>query len=92
MCTVCGLMEKGDGGLIVERKYSEDKTNRRNPLAHSYTPEGEERMPQARKFEYIPGGKEYVESPGFSFYSSKRETPVEPVREERPSYIESLAA
>ncbi|MEK6894191.1 MAG: hypothetical protein AABX10_01885 [Nanoarchaeota archaeon] len=91
MCTVCGLMEKGEGGIIVERKYTEDNTNRRNPLAHGYTAEGEERMPEARKFEYIQSGNEYV-APIFSFYSSRKETPVEQVREERPSYIESLAA
>lgn len=106
MCTVCSLLEvradpnevKGSGStektIVAERGYKEDNTNRRDALANNYTTEGRERMPGAPRFEYIPGGRQYVEAPAQdnAFYSARQSNTVEPVRQEVPSYIESLAA
>lgn len=109
MCTVCALGEvredpqsKGKSSsssgsltklIVAERGYKEDNTNRRNALANAYTPEGREQMPGAPRFEYIQGGRQYVDAPeDNAFYSARQDSTVEPVREETPSYIESLAA
>ena len=47
MCAECSLWSN-NGGVVERRQYANDSTNRRNPLAHSYTPEGMERYPEGK--------------------------------------------
>lgn len=44
MCAECSLWSN-KGGVVERRQYASDNTNRRNPLANSYTLEGIERYP-----------------------------------------------
>jgi hypothetical protein len=86
-------MQKGAGGLIVQREYANDNTNRQSALAHSYTQEGRALFADAPKTSYVEADRQYVEMPANSFYSNRDNAVREyTTRQQDSSYIEELAA